>query len=296
MNIIQLHYLVDVGELGSFTEAAKKNLMTVPAISISISQLEEELEVSLFHRSRKGVTPTPEGKKVIQHAVSILRSIDKMKKDIATLKHRNYGNILISTIPGLVSKIINTMLGFQKNYPYINVQMFEGETTSVVNQVKNGIADMGFVSFSKNQQDPSLNWQPIIRDQAILVVHKSSALRFKRNIPGNEIKDETIVLYNDPYIKMIAEKFLLNDESNRLALVTNNVDGLFQMVTKGNAITIATEYTLNSLPLYIKDELISISINEFTTVPNYLWRITRKDQENSDMIEQFTNHLLSQLT
>lgn len=298
MNIIQLRYLVDVGELGSFTEAAKKNRMTVPAISISISQLEEELEVALFERSRKGVTPTAEGKKVIQHAISILSSIDKMKKEIMTSKHRSHGNILISTIPGFVSKVINTMLEFQKNYPFMNVQMFEGETNSVLNQVKNGTADMGFVSFKVNQQDPELHWQPIIRDHAILVVNKSSALRFNQNLSGNEIKDEIIVLYNDPYIKMMAEKFLLSQESNRnrLVLVTNNVDGLFQMVTKGNAITIATEYTVNSLPSYIKDELVTISISEFTTIPNYLWRVTRKDQDVSEMIEQFTKHLLSQLT
>jgi DNA-binding transcriptional LysR family regulator len=121
MNIIKLQYLVDVGELGSFTEAAKKNLMTVPAISISISQLEEELEVSLFERSRKGVTPTNEGKKVIQHAISILKTIEKMKSDISISKNRTHGNIIIATIPGMVPKIINTTLDYQKSFPYINV-------------------------------------------------------------------------------------------------------------------------------------------------------------------------------
>lgn len=74
MNITQLQYLVDVGELGSFTDAAKKNLMTVPAISLSITQLEAELDVLLFTRSRKGVTPTAEGKKVIQHAVTVFEN------------------------------------------------------------------------------------------------------------------------------------------------------------------------------------------------------------------------------
>src|SRR5690606_7421919 len=100
MNIIQLQYLVDVSELGSFTEAAKKNYMTVPTISMSISQLEEELGTSLFVRSRKGVTPTIEGKMVIKHAVSILHEIESMKQSIMLNQNKNAGNIIIATTPG----------------------------------------------------------------------------------------------------------------------------------------------------------------------------------------------------
>ncbi|MDI7744183.1 LysR family transcriptional regulator [Lysinibacillus fusiformis] len=298
MNIIQLQYLIDVAELGTFTEAAKKNLMTVPAISISISQLEEELEVSLFTRSRKGVSPTNEGKKVIQHAISILKTIDKMKNDISISRNTNQGNISIATIPGIVPKIINTMLDYQKRYPYINVQIVEGDTTTVLNHVKNGVADMGFVTFSTTNQDPAIKWQPIIKDEAILVVSKSSALRFQQSISSNEIKEETIVLYNDPYIKMIAEKFLLDDlSSNKVSLISNNVDAIFQMVVKANAITIATDYIVNLLPSHIKSEVITISINEYAIQSNnFLWRLTRNNEQVSTILEQFTEHLLSQLT
>ncbi|MDN4492805.1 LysR family transcriptional regulator [Ureibacillus aquaedulcis] len=297
MNIIQLQYLVDVAELGTFTEAAKKNLMTVPAISISISQLEEELEVSLFTRSRKGVTPTNEGKKVIQYAISILKTIDKMKNDISISRNTNQGSISIATIPGIVPKIINTTLDYQKRYPYINVQIVEGDTATVLNHVKNGVVDMGFVTFSTTNHDSAISWQPIIKDEAILVVSKSSAFRFHQSISSNEIKDETIVLYNDPYIKLIAEKFLLDDQSsNKVSLISNNVDAIFQMVVKANAITIATDYIVNSLPSHIKDEVITISINEYAIQSNFLWRLTRQNEKVSTILEQFTEHLLSQLT
>ena len=298
MNIIQLQYLIDVAELGTFTEAAKKNLMTVPAISISISQLEEELEALLFTRSRKGVTPTNEGKKAIQHAISILKTIDKMKNDISISRNTNQGNISIATIPGIVPKIINTMLDYQKRYPYINVQIVEGDNATVLNHVKNGVADMGFVTFSTTNHDPDITWQPIIKDEAILVVSKSSALRFQQSISSNEIKDETIVLYNDPYIKMIAEKFLLDDlSSNKVSLISNNVDAIFQMVVKANAITIATDYIVNLLPSHIKNEIITISINEYAIQSNnFLWRLTRNNEQVSPILEQFTEQLLSQLT
>jgi DNA-binding transcriptional LysR family regulator len=295
MNIIQLQYFVDVGELGSFTDAAKKNHMTVPAISMSISQLETELEVSLFSRTRKGVFPTPEGKKVLQYAITILKTVDKMKYDISLSKNIKHGNIIIATIPGMVPKIINTTLEYRKRYPYVNVQMVEGDTTAVVDHVKNGRADMGFVSFSTNNQDESLYWEPLMQDEAVLVVQKNSALRFKSSILSDDIKNETIVLYNDPYVKMIAEKLLLGDLTNRIALISNNVDALLQMVVHGNAITIATNYIVNSLPSHMKNEVITLSINEYVSLSSYLWRLTRKNVESSEILEQFMNDLLSDL-
>lgn len=295
MNIIQLQYLIDVAELGSFTEAAKKNHITVPAISISISQLETTLEVSLFSRTRKGVIPTKEGKKVIQHAITILKTVDKMKYDISLSKDINYGNIIVATIPGMVPQVLNTTLEFQKSYPYLNVQMMEGETTVVLNHVKNGHADMGFVSFGMKHHDEALTWEPVLKDEAVLVVPKSSVLRFNNIVSRNDIKNETIVLYNDPFIKMIADKLFLEDQTNRIALVSNNVEALLQMVLRGKAITISTEYIIHSLPAHVRNEIITlpIKIDEMFPLPNYLWRLTRKNKEVSDIINQFTAHLLS---
>lgn len=292
MNILQLQYLIDVGELGSFTDAAKKNHMTVPAISISIGHLEDELEVSLFNRSRKGVIPTAEGKKVIQHAISILKIMEKMKSDISNSKNSKNGSLIISTTPGMVHNIVNTTLEYQKYYPNINLQMVEGDSTFVISQVKNGHADVGFVSLSTNHHDSELTWTPIIHDKSMLVVNKNSPLRFKKSISRNEIKNEKIVLYDDPNIKMIAEKLMLNDPSNTIVLISNHVESLFQMVIKGNAVSIGTDYIVNSLPDHEKNEIVMIPIHEHISDSNYIWRITRKAQENLELIEQFTEHLL----
>lgn len=293
MNIIQLQNLVDVAELGSFTEAAKKNHMTIPAISISISQLEEELGVPLFIRSRKGVTPTNEGKKVMKHAISILHSIEKMKIEISLSQNNNCGNIVIVTTPGMVPSIINTTLEYQKIYPCLNIEMIEGDTNLVLKQVKNGHADMGFVSVPTNDQDGDLIWRPIIRDKARLIVSKHSPLSSKNSISGADIQNETVVLYNDPYVRLVAEKLLLDNPTNTIALISNNVESLFQMVIKGNAISIGTDVLVNSLSSITRDKIVMIPISEVPSDSNYIWRVTRKDVEMSEHLEPFTKHLLA---
>src|SRR5690625_6861027 len=96
MNITQLQYLVDVGELGSFTNAAKKNDVTIPAISISINKLEKIFGVPLFTRSKKGVVPTTEGKVCIQHAITMLKTAEKMKKEDRKSTRLNSSHVAIS--------------------------------------------------------------------------------------------------------------------------------------------------------------------------------------------------------
>ncbi|WP_456279084.1 LysR family transcriptional regulator [Bacillus sp. AK128] len=296
MNMIQLQYLVDVGEMGSFTKAAKKNHITVPAISISISQLETALEVSLFSRTRKGVIPTPAGKKVIQHAKTILKTVDQMKNDISLTKNINQGNILVATIPGLVPLLLNTTLEFRESSPYLNVQIIEGDTTVVISHVKNGHADMGFVSFGTKHQDKALTWDPVMKDEAVLVVPKSSLLRFNTIISSDDIKNETIVLYNDPFIKMIADKLFLGDQTNQVALISNNMEALLHMVIHGKAISLSTQYIIHSLPPHVKNEIITIPYkidDDMFPLPNYIWRVTQKEKEVTDIIKQFTANLLS---
>lgn len=295
MNIIQLQYLVDVSELGSFTEAAKKNYMTVPTISMSISQLEEELGTSLFVRSRKGVTPTIEGKMVIKHAVSILHEIESMKQSIMLNQNKNAGNIIIATTPGMVQTLIETTLEYRNLYPSMNIDMSEGETNTVLKQVKNGRADIGFVSLPQDFQDSELTWEPIIQDRAILLVNKNSHLSNKTCISKDDVKEETVVLYNDPFIQLVADKLELKNSTNTISLISNNVESLIQMVIKGNAVTVATDYIARSLTEHIQNEIVMIPILEFSTAAQFLGRITRKDKELTEHIQQFTELLLSQL-
>lgn len=293
MNIIQLQYLIDVGELGSFTDAAKKNHMTVPTISQSIGQLEAELDVQLFSRSRKGTIPTAEGKKVIQYASTIIKTVEKMKKEISLTKNENQGNIAIASIPGMVPQVINTTLEIRKSYPFVNIQMIEGDTVSVLNNVKNGHADMGFLSATEDNHDESLIWEPVVKGEFILVTSKNSSLRFNDNIVGPELEDELIVLYNDPNLHKITHELLEENSSNKIALSTNNLDALFQMVINGNAVTIGPNYILNTLPSHIRDEITTVTIEKYKTLPIYLWRVRRKNEKLTKIIEQFTDQLLS---
>lgn len=68
MNIQYLKYVVEVDKTGSINKAAKNLYMGQPNLSAAIKELEKELGISIFYRSKKGVFATKEGEKFLFHA------------------------------------------------------------------------------------------------------------------------------------------------------------------------------------------------------------------------------------
>ena len=61
MTVQQLKYILKVAEVGSITEAAKMLFISQPSLSNSIKETEKEASITIFHRSRTGITLTKDG-------------------------------------------------------------------------------------------------------------------------------------------------------------------------------------------------------------------------------------------
>lgn len=293
MNIIQLQYLITAATYGSFTKAASVHHMTVPTISQSIKQLEGELDTIIFHRTKKGIVATKEGELILQHAASIVRSVDLMKQELSLLKEEYCENIIISTIPGLVPLVVQATIEFAQKYPLLNVQMIEGDTQTVMNHVNEGDASIGLLSYSSNQQqDNSLEWLPIIQGKAALIVSKNSSLCVLNTISAEDVKNEVFVLYKDEDIEHIAQQMLDEQPSNRIALSTNNIEALYQMVVRGNTITIAPDFITKFLRESDQEQLVTIPLQQYQMEDVILGRITRKNEQTSRIVNEFTGRLM----
>ena len=78
MTFQQIKYLLEIYRTGSIATAAK-NLYLVPSsLSISITNLEQELDCQIFSRSKKGMVPTPRGMEIIEYANKIYANYQLM--------------------------------------------------------------------------------------------------------------------------------------------------------------------------------------------------------------------------
>jgi LysR family nitrogen assimilation transcriptional regulator len=78
MQLRHLRYFVKIVEAGSFSRAAATIHVAQPALSQQIAELEEQLGLSLLHRSARGVRPTEAGEVLFREALLILRQMEQL--------------------------------------------------------------------------------------------------------------------------------------------------------------------------------------------------------------------------
>ena len=88
MTLQQLKYIVAVAETGNMTEAAEKLYIAQPSLTNAIRNLENEMGITAFTRSNKGVELTREGEELLSYARQILEQADVMAEHFQGEKHR----------------------------------------------------------------------------------------------------------------------------------------------------------------------------------------------------------------
>lgn len=83
MTLRQLRYIDMVARKGSITEAAAALFITQPSLTAAIQDLEEEMRITIFNRSKKGVTLTPAGEEFLGYARQILDQSDWIEERYA---------------------------------------------------------------------------------------------------------------------------------------------------------------------------------------------------------------------
>ena len=79
MNVMHMKYAVEVAKAGSLSKASETLLIAQPNLSRSIKELEADLGISIFARTSKGMTLTPDGEEFIRYASDILERLDDIE-------------------------------------------------------------------------------------------------------------------------------------------------------------------------------------------------------------------------
>ena len=80
MNLNQLRYVVMVASAPSMREAATRLYISQPALSASMRELEEELNIRIFERSNKGINLTDEGREFLIYAKKALGQFEILEE------------------------------------------------------------------------------------------------------------------------------------------------------------------------------------------------------------------------
>lgn len=132
-----------VAKNGNITKTAKELMISQPAISKSIKNLEEQLNCSLFNRHKNGVSLTEEGSFLYDEIKSVMKIINSAEKEVEEINNLEKGNLSIGINNTLTQKYLLPYLKeFTKKYPKINIRILTGPPNELIKQAINSLIDI----------------------------------------------------------------------------------------------------------------------------------------------------------
>ena len=139
-----------VAKAGNISKAAKELFISQPAISKSISKLEENLGVSLFTRNSRGVQLTVEGQVLFSHVSNAFDTLGRGENELKRIKNFNIGQIKIGVSNMLCKYILLSYLkGFIDEYPHVKIMIDSQDTARTISMLEQQKLDIGLIEIGR---------------------------------------------------------------------------------------------------------------------------------------------------
>lgn len=136
---------------GSFSAAARRLRKSQSTISTAIANLEADLGVTLFDRSSRQPTLTPEGQRVLSYVQAILAASNRLDEVAVALSSETEARlafVLSDTLhPDVLEKL---MVEFDQRFPHTEFECLVGEDDDAVDLVQKGRAQVGLIEAREN--------------------------------------------------------------------------------------------------------------------------------------------------
>lgn len=130
----------------SFTKAAEALLMTQPAVTFQIKQLEDQYNVRLFERGHGRISLTPAGEMVLEYADQILGLTDELEARLGDMTGLMRGTLVIGASTTIAEFMLPSVLGeFNALYPQVKPRLIVGNSELIQNRVAEHGVDIGLV-------------------------------------------------------------------------------------------------------------------------------------------------------
>lgn len=232
-------------EKGSFTKAAEELGYTQSAVSQAIHSLEAELSTMLISRSRKGITLTPDGEEYLPFLTNVSNSYRELREKSREMQGLESGNIRIGTFSSVSCHWLPSLMkDFKQIYPSVHFQLKQGEYTSIVQYIKEGSVDFGFVN---PEAAGELQTVPLKEDKMLAVLPVDHPLADHQTVTLEDLVNEAFILLEEGELSEPLEIFKENDLHPNIEYRVHDDYTIMSMVENGLGISILPQLVLNKV-------------------------------------------------
>lgn len=145
MDIFQFRTFVVVAREGSVTKASELLFLSQPAVSAHIKAMEEGLGLSLFQRTARGMSLTPDGQRLLPKAEQILAAHQELLDEAGRNKGQLAGKLRIGAGSNSDNEAIGRFVtSFSERFPGVEIALRHGTSKEILAGIRNGSLDAGF--------------------------------------------------------------------------------------------------------------------------------------------------------
>ena len=160
MELYQLKIFVTVAKTGAVTKASEQLYLSQPAVSAQIKALEEELGLSLFDRTVRGMTLTPHGVTILSKAEQLLAQQRDLLDEARRLRGGLSGRLRLGSNRGASAVLLGKLLAqLSETAPELDVSLEFGSPADIATALREGRLDAGF--YTEYEQQELLYSQPV---------------------------------------------------------------------------------------------------------------------------------------
>lgn len=256
LNLYKLEIFAIVVQTGSFSAAADRLLMTQPAVSQHIQDLEASLGARLFLRGRRGVTMTEAGETLHRYTQEILRLVAEAEDAVTDVQHLASGQVSVAATPGVgVYLLPDWTQAFRQQYPNLTVVVETSITARIVAGLRSGQMDIGFVEGELDGVDPEgIGVQELEVNEQFVIVGPKHPWWERESVSMEVLAGQSIVMRQ----RNSQTRIWLDGELQRagvqvqVAAEFDNVESIKRAVAKGKDISILPDYAVrNELEMHM---------------------------------------------
>lgn len=211
MNILHLKYAVEVAKTRSISKAAENLYMGQPNLSRAIKELEESLGITIFRRTTKGISITPDGEEFLQYARQIVQKVEEVEQIYQNGRQKKQTfSVSVPRASYLSFAMADFSRCMKKSSP---AEFYYCETNpmNTINSVVREDFNLGIVRFQSSYEkyfsdlfkDKKLTSDTIAEFSYSMIISKNDPLAHKDSVCLDDLADYIEVCHSDPYVPSV---------------------------------------------------------------------------------------------
>jgi DNA-binding transcriptional LysR family regulator len=206
LRLRQLSAFVAVYENRNIVKAAEQLSLSQSTVSKTIREIEVDLDLVLFIRSPRGVTPTPFADVLYRHMKSILGEFRSTANELAMVAGGERGQVCIGVTPASTALLARAVAAFKAAQPSVSVSVVQGTDDVLLSALRLGEIDFVFGRVYEDHRRGGLKREPLFEDPLRVILRSGHRLLKRRGLRLRDLHGEPWVLpHPKAYIRPIID-------------------------------------------------------------------------------------------